>query len=203
MHMVYQNKNILASRPQPKRKRLLLIASSVVVVAILVVIGVLFMRRLDPPATTASSATKGEVASPTPTPGTPATQPSAMPASPEQSSTSGRDKDNTAANNAPLIEPSGTFVSNHHPNLSGQPAPNTIQSVCATTPGATCHISFTKDGVTKTLPEQKADNGGATYWNWKLQDYGLTAGSWRVQAIASLGSQTKTTDDAMALEVSQ
>jgi hypothetical protein len=84
----------------------------------------------------------------------------------------------------PLVEPSGVFVSNHHPNLSGHPAPNTLQSVCVTTPGATCTIVFTKDGVTKQLPNQIADPGGATYWTWKLQDLGLTTGSWHITAKA-------------------
>lgn len=105
--------------------------------------------------------------------------------------------------NTPLKTPTGTFVSNHHPNLSGSPAPNQIQSVCVTTSGAQCQILFTKDGVTKSLPAQTTDRGGAAYWTWKLQDIGLTVGSWKVQAKATLGSQTQTADDAAALEVSQ
>ncbi len=107
------------------------------------------------------------------------------------------------ASTATLNAPTGDFISNHHPNLSGSPAPNTVQSVCNTTSGATCQITFTKDGVTKSLPAQTTDAGGATYWTWKLQDVGLTAGSWQVQAKATLGSQTKTANDAMALEVSE
>lgn len=115
-----------------------------------------------------------------------------------------KDKNDSSANSsAPLKTPTGTFVSNHHPNLSGSPAPNQIQSVCATTSGAQCQILFTKDGVTKSLPTQTTDRGGAAYWTWKLQDVGLTAGSWKVQAKATLGSQTQTADDAATLEVSQ
>ena len=102
-----------------------------------------------------------------------------------------------------LLQPTGSFVSNHHPNLSDHPTPNQLQSVCVTTPGASCTIQFTKDGVTKQLPDQQADRGGAAYWTWKLQDIGLTAGTWKVTAKATSGSNTKTVDDVTALEVSQ
>lgn len=104
---------------------------------------------------------------------------------------------------AVLVAPTGSFVSNHHPNLGGSPAPNVINSACTTTTGATCQIIFTKDGVTKSLPAQTTDVNGSTYWSWKLQDVGLTAGSWKVTAKAVLGSQVKTADDALTLEVSQ
>jgi hypothetical protein len=102
-----------------------------------------------------------------------------------------------------LIAPSGSFVSNHHPNLGGSPAPNTMSSVCNTTPGASCRITFTKDGVAKSLDAQMADANGATYWNWKLQDIGLTEGTWSIQASATLDGQTKTASDAMDLVVAQ
>jgi cytoskeletal protein RodZ len=113
-------------------------------------------------------------------------------------------KDNNetpSSSSQPLKQPEGTFVSNHHPNLSGSPAPNTMQSTCETTSGATCQILFTKDGITKSLPAQATDQGGAAYWTWKLQDIGLTQGTWKVQAKAVLGNQTKTADDATNLEV--
>jgi hypothetical protein len=103
---------------------------------------------------------------------------------------------------AKLVEPYGNFVSNHHPNLDGSPAPSVMQSICTTTPGALCTISFTKDGVTKSLPEQRTDSGGAAYWNWNLQDVGLSEGSWQIQAKATLGSQTASAQDAINLEVS-
>lgn len=106
--------------------------------------------------------------------------------------------------NAVLLAPSGDFVSNHSPNLSGSPAPNTETSVCNTTPGASCKITFTKSGVTKSLPAQTADPNGFVSWNsWKLQDIGLSAGSWKIQAIASLNGQTKTASDALDLVVAQ
>ena len=112
-------------------------------------------------------------------------------------------KSGSGGSPAMLIAPSGSFVSNHHPNLGGSPAPNTMSSVCNTTPGASCKISFTKDGVTKSLDAQTADANGATYWNWKLQDIGLTEGTWKIQASATLSGQTKTASDAMDLVVAQ
>ncbi|MGF7229599.1 MAG: hypothetical protein ACQR33_06515 [Candidatus Saccharibacteria bacterium] len=104
---------------------------------------------------------------------------------------------------AALIAPSGNFVSNHHPNLGGSPAPNILTSVCNTTPGATCTITFTNasTGAAKSLTAQTADSGGAAYWSWKLQDVGLGQGTWQVKATATLGNQTKSASDAMTLEV--
>ncbi|HUD06062.1 MAG TPA: hypothetical protein VMR18_04090 [Candidatus Saccharimonadales bacterium] len=102
-----------------------------------------------------------------------------------------------------LLAPTGDFVSDHHPNLSGSPAPNTMSSVCTTTPEATCIITFTNNGVAKHLASETTDSNGSAYWYWKLQDIGLTAGSWQIQAIATLNGQTKTASDAMELVVSQ
>lgn len=113
-----------------------------------------------------------------------------------------------ATNTPPLVDktvvaPTGEFVSNHHPNLGGSPAPNTMTSVCTTTVGVSCKITFTNasTGAVKSLPSQTTDAGGSTYWDWKLQDIGLTAGTWKVEAIASYGGQVKTTTDIMDLEV--
>jgi len=104
---------------------------------------------------------------------------------------------------ATLLAPSGDFVSNHHPNLGNQPAPNTISSVCTTTPGATCTISFSKDGIVKSLAAEVTDRGGSAYWNWKLQDIGLTVGNWDVKATATLNGQTKSASDALQLVIAQ
>lgn len=118
----------------------------------------------------------------------------------------GDNKSNTGSNiTTTLLTPSAdSLVSNHHPNLSGSPAPNTLSSVCTTSPGASCTITFTKDGVTKSLPAQTTDRGGSTYWNnWSLQGIGLTQGSWHIQAVATLNGQTKNISDSMNLEVAQ
>lgn len=105
--------------------------------------------------------------------------------------------------NTPLQSPAGTFVSNHRPNIDGDPAPNEIQSVCVTTPGATCVIVFTKGNITKQLPPQQTDLGGAAYWTWKLKDIGVSEGKWKIEAKATLGSQTQTATDPVELEVGQ
>jgi hypothetical protein len=102
-----------------------------------------------------------------------------------------------------LNTPTGIFVSNHHPNLSGSPAPNQINSDCTTTSGATCTIVFTKGSAVKSLPPEITDNGGSAYWTWRLQDIGLTEGTWKVQAKATFGSQTKTAYDLMDLVVKE
>jgi len=127
-----------------------------------------------------------------------------QPAVPGNSSnaTSGNTSDKSTASpsaGSTLIEPYGTFVSNHHPGQNGLPTGE--QSVCNTTPGATCYIQFTKDSVTKKLDTQTADPNGATYWTWDVKQAGFDAGSWQITAIASLNGQTKTANDALTLEV--
>jgi hypothetical protein len=98
-----------------------------------------------------------------------------------------------------LVVPTGDFVSAHHVSLS-----TPISSVCNTTPGATCQITFTQNSVTKSLAATVTDRGGSAYWNsWKASSIGLTTGSWKVQAIATLDGQTQTAADALSLEVSQ
>lgn len=113
-------------------------------------------------------------------------------------------EDDAAEETPPTVElkaPYGNFVSNHHPSISGQSSPNEIQSVCITTPGATCTIVFIKNNERRELPPQKTDAEGAAYWTWKLHDIGLTEGNWKIQGKATLGSQVKTADDILVLEV--
>ena len=99
--------------------------------------------------------------------------------------------------------PKGTFVSNHRPNLDGSPAPNFMNSTCTTTAGAQCKITFTKGETSVSLPSQQADANGNVSWSWKLQDIGLTEGTWTVVATATNGDKSSTTEDPMKLEVSQ
>lgn len=136
-----------------------------------------------------SAATKGEPESPPSTsnnPSMPTTQP-------------GDNKSNTSGNQTTtLAAPIGTYASNHQPSLSA----NQIEtSTCTTTPGATCQIIFTNGSTTKSLAAQTTDRGGSTYWNWRPKDLGLTTGTWRIQATASLHGQTQTSSDAINLEV--
>jgi hypothetical protein len=99
-------------------------------------------------------------------------------------------------------KPYGTFVSNHRPGQNGSPMEEA--SVCNTTPGIVCVITFTKDGVVKTLPSKTADNDGTVYWSsWTPQNMGLTAGEWIVTATAGAGQFTASTQDPTVLKVSQ
>ena len=122
------------------------------------------------------------------------------------SSSSGSEKSNTGItneSNATLLAPSGSFVSNHRPSLSSNGAPSTEQSVCNTTPGATCEIQFTKGTETKKLTAQTADANGSTYWNWDVRSAGLTPGQWQITAYATLNSKTLSATDEAPLEVAQ
>jgi hypothetical protein len=144
------------------------------------------------PTTTASSSTKGS-----------------QPAQQHEDNASSQDSAKNPTGNPSrsssfsLVTPTGDFVSNHHPNLSGNPYPNSMSSVCETSPGASCKIVFTNSetGATKELSTQTADAGGAAYWDWKLQDIGLTEGTWKINAVAVSGSQTQSARDPMDLEV--
>ena len=114
--------------------------------------------------------------------------------------TSGDTKNNGTNTSGVLIAPlsTSTFVSAHY-NVK---VSANLSSTCTTTPGATCQISFTKDGESHSLPAETTDAGGTAYWNnWQPQDYGLTPGSWTVTAIAKLGSQTMSTEDSLKLEL--
>ncbi len=112
----------------------------------------------------------------------------------------------TAGNNSEtisLLTPSGDFVSNHHPNLSGSPAPNTESSVCNTSPGASCTISFESNGSVKSLATKQADTNGSVFWSWKLSDIGITSGTWKITAKATLSNKSKSAADSMELVVTQ
>lgn len=174
----------------------LAVASVTVILVALAIF--LYANQDDEPkgstATTANSETKGE-------PPTEKPVDTSNPSNPSQTpSTNDKDQAPSTAVATNLKEPSdSTFVSNHNPKLSAGLA---LDSVCNTSPGATCKIIFTKDGVSKSLPDKIADSGGSAYWTWTLSDVGLTAGTWKVTATATLGTQTKTAADAQALEVS-
>jgi len=116
---------------------------------------------------------------------------------PSDNKTPGSTNPQTPTTEQPLT-PTGNFVSAHH-NI---PQNASLASSCVTSAGATCEIVFTKDGVTKSLPTQKTDSGGGTYWqSWKPQDIGLTPGSWHITARATLGNQTSSADDAQTLDI--
>jgi hypothetical protein len=100
-----------------------------------------------------------------------------------------------------LAAPSGTFVSNHSPSLSDASRAQET-SVCNTTPGASCSITFTLGNTTKTLSAKTTDDNGAASWDWTPSSLGLTEGSWKIKATATQGGQTKTSEDSLTLNVS-
>lgn len=105
----------------------------------------------------------------------------------------------TSSPSEPLVAPYGTLVSNHYPGQNGTNYAE--KSSCTTTPGAKCYIKFTQGDIVKTLAEQTADVEGNTLWSWDVKQAGLTSGNWTITAVASLGSETKSTQDQKALEV--
>ncbi|HLZ15021.1 MAG TPA: hypothetical protein VKQ34_03440 [Candidatus Saccharimonadales bacterium] len=146
------------------------------------------------------TATKGAPYEPAPN----HTGPAASAGQSSGSNNAGKHSDNTSPIPAPSTNPSivletpnGTFVSSHHVTLDSP-----IESVCNTTSGATCTITFTKDGVSKSLSTENTDKNGSVYWSWQPSQIGLTAGSWHIAAQAAYGDQTKTASDALTLEVS-
>lgn len=102
----------------------------------------------------------------------------------------------------PLSKPYGSFVSNHMPSLSGAPGP-AEESVCNTTIGASCSISFSKGITVKSLPSQKVDAAGAAYWNWSVKEIGLEQGEWKISAQSSLKNQTEIVSDNLNLKITQ
>ena len=66
-----------------------------------------------------------------------------------------------------------------------------------------CTIEFTNGTNTKSLPVKTVDANGNASWDWRLQDIGLTAGSWTITAIASNGTLTSQSSDPLKLEVRQ
>lgn len=96
----------------------------------------------------------------------------------------------TQADTRTLSSPSGTFV-----NLYNATADTQMSSICNTVSGASCQVIFTDGNLSIALTAKTADNNGTTSWAWTPQQIGLTKGKWHVTAKATLGSQTKTTDN--------
>jgi len=122
--------------------------------------------------------------------------------SPTPSNSSSKTASSSDETSAHLLSPTGNFVSDHAPNLGGSPRPNSLTSDCTTTPGATCVITFTDGSVSKSLSSQIINQTGTAYWNWTLQQVGLTVGTWKIEATASLNGQSISAIDANTLQVS-
>jgi len=195
---VYNRKQVAPKRPTMLSRRWLLIIAALL---ILVAAGLAFFfnRSSDSSSDTSTTSTHtkprptSDKTNANPAPTTPTPPPSKVPGGSPTPTT-------PPANNIPAAKPYGSFVSNHKPGQNGSPLVET--SVCNTSPQVPCTITFTKDGVTKSLPAQTTDNSGATIWDsWTLQSVGLTAGSWTISAVAGSGTQATTTQDPIALEI--
>jgi hypothetical protein len=208
----YQNKNTT----QTPLKKPLIIGG----IVLLVVAGILLITELTNathffhtkkavssviPATTNPSHTTST--------GTPASDASSAPSKDTTGNTSATDPSNQGntkqdtgtpapTTGAAPDTPYGTFVSNHTPG-AGNGAPTEESSVCLTTPGASCTITFTNsDGVVKTLPAKTADAKGAAYWDsWDVKTAGFVDGQWDITATATLNGKTAAKKDDRPLVV--
>jgi cytoskeletal protein RodZ len=127
------------------------------------------------------------------------TSPSNSSGSSSASSTSQTNTLNNQLTGTPPQSPSGEFVSNHNPGANG--SPDTEESVCNVQPGVACVISFTLGNVTKSLNSQVAGSSNSVSWSWSPSSIGLTSGSWKVIATASLNGYSSTTQDGELLNV--
>ncbi len=140
--------------------------------------------------TTVASTTTAAPTMSTPTSTPTTTAPAAEPTVPPE--------DNGGGGEAPL-EPTGAFLSAHR--LPAGDAEVMVRSICQTSPGATCVISFTRGDTTRSLPEQTVDDAGRASWNWRPAEIGLDPGHWDVQVTASLNGQERSVTDAIGLEM--
>jgi hypothetical protein len=117
---------------------------------------------------------------------------------PANTTTESNDTKQTSAQVSTLLDPTGNFVSAH----KNVPKSASLSSVCNTTSGAECKIIFTNGNTRKSLDSQTTDSNGSSFWNsWSPESIGLTSGAWQVQAVATLNGQSKTSTDAMKLEI--
>lgn len=130
----------------------------------------------------------------------------AQEAAPETTAEPGDDRpgpgsDQPDGSGEPLREPTGTFLSSHRLSQTGSGVPDRARSVCNTTAGATCTITFTRDGVTRQLPPRTTDALGTAEWDWSVSELGLQVGHWDVQVTASRESEKRSVEEAIGLEV--
>lgn len=194
--------NIARNTPKKLLLTLLLVGGVIAVVVVLEVTDTthIFHKKADttfrPTPTSGGASANNQKGEPLRTGTSTATQQTGAAQPGDQKSSSGS---STVTN---LLAPSGDFVSAHGTSAYPIKSDAQLTSVCNTSPGAMCIISFSSAGFTKSLPEQTTDRGGSTYWNnWTPKSIGLTPGSWQVKAVAISGSQTKEAVDALELVI--
>ncbi|HKR82361.1 MAG TPA: hypothetical protein VJR27_05195 [Candidatus Saccharimonadales bacterium] len=206
--MIYKNRKYGPAAPKKSKRKWWVAATAIVIVLLLGAAGAYWKlaHTHKKTAVSASSDTKGEASSSVAKPNTSGTSGSSSSntsgstsgsGGTSSTSSNGKQEQTQPASGTALQQPQGNFVSSH----VNVPANATEQSVCTTTPGATCVITFTSNGTTKSLPSQATDRGGSAYWTWTPQSIGLTTGIWTVTASATLNGQTQSTTDATPLKV--
>lgn len=164
-------------------RRKLIILSITVLAAVVLTLAVLHRSSTNKTKNQTTASTKGE-------------QPSQNSTTTTTSSDKSGPSSGPAPSGAAPKTPYGSFVSSHSVNLN-----DSELSTCLTSAGAKCSVTFTKDGVTKTLDQKTTDTDGAAYWTWKPQDLGLTAGSWQISATAQTNGKSATTIDGRNLVI--
>jgi hypothetical protein len=176
-----------------KSKKILVLATGVLVIGSLLY---LYYGRDTKNYTTASPETKG------PSSAIPQSTDKGLSTNTSEAGASA-DSSDMATATSPPEKPSGVFISNHRPSLGGDNLSNQINSSCISTVGATCTITMTNGNISVSLPKQTTDSGGATYWTWRLQDFGITEGTWKVTATATIGGLKSSATDPTDLVVSK
>ncbi len=97
------------------------------------------------------------------------------------------------------LESPGTYSSfaSSHSVTSG-----TLENtVCITTPGASCTVEFKQGDVVKSLPAQSTDSTGSAYFYWTPGKVKLSPGNWSIILKVTLNGASKTAQDNITLQV--
>lgn len=200
--LVVENKHMpytIANKKTRRDRHTKMYVALLGLIALLIIIGGLyqanklpFWHRASIIPTTGSSYTKG-----TPSTGGPSSTSPSHSVTKTNTNSSNQGSDTAPPITQQLTAPWGTYA-----NVSTAKMGQQMESTCNTTPGATCEVIFTNNGVTKHLDPEVTDAGGAVYWAWVPQSIGLTPGTWHMTMKATLGGDTKTTsDDPLTLEI--
>lgn len=172
-----------------RRKKLLFVASIVVLLAIGAF--VFYKMTIETPSVTSTPSTSQEQDQQAAQQG----ESQKNPASVQSNSQSDKQASGTTSSGAPA-SPQGNFVSSHRVGLS-----DSIESICATSSGASCQITFTRNGVVKSLDSNVVSSNGSVSWVWTPDSIGLSSGSWEIKAVASQNNLQTEAKDPRNLEV--
>jgi len=89
--------------------------------------------------------------------------------------------------------PTGQLLNKHSISLSSTAIESNpdMNSICQTTPGATCDLKLTApDNSIKYVGSKSVDASGAASFYWNAKNIGLTSGRWKIEAIATLNNKS-------------